>query len=205
MTSFLWDGRNVMLMEDVAGYPIERMRELVSRLRHARDRRSLAEALKPELERLHIDGLQVISAAMEREINQLPSPYRERVRPHLREQFFGRYFKILAMNGKIAHGSLRDPDQYEKYLDTMATMGDDARTWESVKEMPQYTGYYHLVSCYVMFVLDEPGHPVGMPFPGGFKVEKRPDGYYCPIRDKEKDVPYSICNFCPAKQSELPQ
>jgi len=31
-----------------------------------------------------------------------------------------------------------------------------------------------------MFVMDEPGHPVGTPFPGGFKVEKRPDGYFAP-------------------------
>ena len=51
---------------------------------------------------------------------------------------------------------------------------------------------------------DEPGHPIGMPFPGGFTVERRDDNYYCPIRDKEKDVPFAICNFCPAKQSEMP-
>ncbi len=53
-----------------------------------------------------------------------------------------------------------------------------------------------------MFVLDEPGHPVGTPFPGGFVVEKRGNEYFCPIRDKEEDVWYSICNFCPAKQTE---
>jgi uncharacterized protein (UPF0305 family) len=67
-----------------------------------------------------------------------------------------------------------------------------------------FGGYYYLVSCFVMFVLEEPGHPIGMPFPGGFTVERRDDGYYCPIRDKEKDVPLAICNFCPAKQSEMP-
>jgi uncharacterized protein (UPF0305 family) len=53
-----------------------------------------------------------------------------------------------------------------------------------------------------MFVLDEPGHPVGMPFPGGFRVEQRGRDYYCLIRDKEKEVFSSICNFCPAKQTE---
>jgi uncharacterized protein (UPF0305 family) len=53
-----------------------------------------------------------------------------------------------------------------------------------------------------MFVLDEPGHPVGMPFPGGFSVEQRGKDYYCLIRDKEKEVFYSICNFCPALQTE---
>jgi uncharacterized protein (UPF0305 family) len=33
----------------------------------------------------------------------------------------------------------------------------------------------------------------------------RSDGYYCLIRDKEKDVFYSICNFCPATQADEPE
>jgi uncharacterized protein (UPF0305 family) len=41
-----------------------------------------------------------------------------------------------------------------------------------------------------------------MPFPGGFSVEQRGGDYYCLIRDKEKEIFYSICNFCPAHQTE---
>jgi uncharacterized protein (UPF0305 family) len=44
-----------------------------------------------------------------------------------------------------------------------------------------------------------------MPFPGPFFVEEKNGIYFCPIRDKEKDVFYSICNFCPARQSEIPE
>jgi uncharacterized protein (UPF0305 family) len=62
--------------------------------------------------------------------------------------------------------------------------------------------YYLQLSCFFMFVLEEPGHPIGTPFPGGFTVKKCSDGYLCPIREKEKDIEYSICNFCPAKQDE---
>ena len=50
---------------------------------------------------------------------------------------------------------------------------------------------------------DLPGHLAGMPFPGGFKVEKRGGIYDCPIREEEKDLPYSICNFCPCKQADI--
>jgi uncharacterized protein (UPF0305 family) len=67
---------------------------------------------------------------------------------------------------------------------------------------PRNRLFYYLIAAFTMFVLEEPGHPVGMPFPGGFTVEKRGSGYYCLIRDKEKEVPHSICNFCPALQSE---
>ena len=69
---------------------------------------------------------------------------------------------------------------------------------------PRNRLFYYLISAFTMFVLEEPGHPVGMPFPGGFTVEQRGKDYYCLIRDKEKEVFYSICNFCPAKQSEEP-
>jgi uncharacterized protein (UPF0305 family) len=58
------------------------------------------------------------------------------------------------------------------------------------------------MAAFTMSVLDEPGHPVGMPFPGGFSVEHRGSDYYCLIRDKEKEIFYSICNFCPAHQTE---
>jgi uncharacterized protein (UPF0305 family) len=54
-----------------------------------------------------------------------------------------------------------------------------------------------------MYVEEEPGHPVGMPFPGGFRVEKKDCVYYCPIREKEKDILYSICNLCPCKQADI--
>jgi len=128
-----------------AGYPIERMKELVSSIRKVHDKKTLAGALTRELGSLSIYDLQRISAAMEREINQLPSPYRERVRPSMREQFFGRYLNIIGMNGhagKIS-GTIRDVEQFEGYCGMMARMGDDPRTWESVKELPEFTGYYH--------------------------------------------------------------
>jgi len=53
-----------------------------------------------------------------------------------------------------------------------------------------------------MFVLERPGHPVGTPFPGGQKIEEKNGKFICPVRDKHRDVFFSLCNFCPATQSE---
>lgn len=61
--------------------------------------------------------------------------------------------------------------------------------------------FYYLVSAFTMFLLDHPGHPMGMPFPGGFKVEEHNVTFFCLIRDHEKEVTCSICNFCPAHQT----
>lgn len=59
---------------------------------------------------------------------------------------------------------------------------------------------YYLLSCFVIFVLSEPGHPIGTPFPGGFRVELKRGVICCPVREKEDEVPYALCRFCPAEQ-----
>ena len=67
---------------------------------------------------------------------------------------------------------------------------------------PFYNLFYYLLCAFAIFVLDEPGHPVGMPFPGGYAVTLRNGEYYCLIREKEEEIWHSICNFCPAKQDD---
>jgi uncharacterized protein (UPF0305 family) len=157
---------------------------------------------------LNIVDLQRMSAAIEKEVEKLPSPYKEKIHPYFLEQFFGRYFRVLKMynEGKLEalKGDIADKKLFGEYCDMLRGLRSDDHTGEGLGLEPSYGGYYHLISCFFMYVLDEPGHPVGTPFPGGFIVERRGEEYYCPIRDKEKDVPFSICNFCPAKQCEMP-
>ena len=164
----------------------------------------LAEQLFLELEKYSVFDLQAVSAHLDREINALPSPYRERVRPYFIEQFFRRYYCMMALRAQGAFAQLREPIRDPALFRDYCRAVVDYRP-AAVREWSPFAGHFYLVvSAFYMFVLDEPGHPVGMPFPGGFKVQKKEDGFYCPIRDKEKDVVYSICNFCPAKQDEMP-
>jgi uncharacterized protein (UPF0305 family) len=58
-----------------------------------------------------------------------------------------------------------------------------------------------LLAGYCMIVRQEPGHPVGMRFPGGDKVERIDGVYYCPVREKANDVDAALCPFCPAQQT----
>jgi uncharacterized protein (UPF0305 family) len=58
-----------------------------------------------------------------------------------------------------------------------------------------------LLSGFCMLVLKIPGHPVGMPFPGGDIVDFIDGRYYCPVRTKANDVDGALCPFCPAEQT----
>jgi uncharacterized protein (UPF0305 family) len=58
-----------------------------------------------------------------------------------------------------------------------------------------------LLAGFCMLVLRTPGHPVGMPFPGGDRVEVIDGVYYCPVRTRANDVDEALCPFCPALQT----
>lgn len=62
---------------------------------------------------------------------------------------------------------------------------------------------YPLISLYAIFILEEPIHPVGTPFPGSLKVEEKEGIYYCPVKESQKDTPNSVCNLCIAEQMDL--
>jgi uncharacterized protein (UPF0305 family) len=58
-----------------------------------------------------------------------------------------------------------------------------------------------LLAGFTMIVRQEPGHPVGMRFPGGDRVQEIDGVYYCPVREKAGDVDAALCPFCPALQT----
>jgi uncharacterized protein (UPF0305 family) len=173
------------------------------------EKSELANVLSMELTKFSIYDIMKISSGLDREISLLPSPYREKSRPYFIEQLFGRYTKIMAMRSNGDFHGLRERivylSLYREFCNTesrhIEAICDNENNKDAVHG-PFSSLYYMLISCFYMFVLGEPGHPVGTPFPGGFVVMQCGNSFYCPIREKEKDVVYSICNFCPSQQDE---
>ena len=179
------------------------------RIRIARTRGELGTILVHEVQQYSLFDLQIIGGRLYNEIEKLPSPYRESIRPYFNMQLFGKHHELLALHRSGAflamNTLLTDPETFQKFCDMLP---EGCFAWNDASERnpyfrnPKNRLFYYLIAAFSMFVLDEPGHPVGMPFPGGFKVEQRGRDYYCLIRDKEKEVYSSICNYCPAKQTE---
>jgi uncharacterized protein (UPF0305 family) len=172
------------------------------------EKSELARALASELAKYTIYDIMKIRAFQDREISLLPSPYRERACPYFIEWHLGRHTKVMAMrsNGGFQHlkGRIGNLSLFREFCDTESkhVKGYNSETDDDSIYGPFHSLFYLQLSCFYMFVLEEPGHPIGMPFPGGFTVKQCSDGYLCPIREKEKDIEDSICNFCPAKQDE---
>ena len=65
---------------------------------------------------------------------------------------------------------------------------------------PVFFRIYMIISLYTTFVIEEPIHPVGTPFPGGFIVKLQGRDYLCPVKERQKDNPGAVCGFCIAEQ-----
>jgi uncharacterized protein (UPF0305 family) len=188
------------------------IRDIAFRLQSALTKGELGVIIAQEILVYSLFDLQIIGGRLNSDIEKLPSPYREAIRPYFREQLFGKHHKLLSQyrSGAFTRmkGPVRDRETFEKFC---AMLPEGCFVWEDTGERnpyfqnPRNRLFYYLIAAFTMFVLEEPGHPVGMPFPGGFTVEQRGREYYCLIRDKEKEVFSSICNFCPAKQTEEPE
>ncbi|NVO67274.1 DUF2115 domain-containing protein [Methanofollis tationis] len=179
-----------------------------SRLSQCRTRGELGRAIAKEAARFSLYDLQRIGGGIRREVEALPEPYRSRVRPYFEEQIFGAYHRLMCSHRSGAFARMDEPIPDPEHFSAFVALipGGCLNRKGSQTDIgfsnPLHTLFYYLVTGYTIFVEGGPGHPVGTPFPGGFAVERRGNEYYCPIRDKEEDVPFSICNVCPARQTE---
>ena len=146
-----------------------------------------------------------IAGTIHFEVEKLPEPYKSRYKPYSTD-LLNRYNELLSSAGaETAYAeAISDLSLWRSYWQG----ADDASFFAAVSENDPCTGmnepagkfFYRLVYGYTMLIADEPGHPIGMPFPGGWTVKEKDGEILCPIRDKEKDLPQALCNFCPAIQ-----
>lgn len=189
--------------------PSEQKIEIIAiRLSKATNKGELGIIISEEILNYSVFELQVIGGRLNLEIASLPSPYKKRVKPYFIEQVFGAYHELLRQyrSGTFQHlkNKIHDHDTFISYCQMIpeGCKAWDETTWKNPEIWnPRHRLFYYLIAAFTMFIMDKPGHPVGTPFPGGLTVEKKGNEYLCPIRDKEKDVFFSICNYCPAKQS----
>ncbi|HUT38588.1 MAG TPA: DUF2115 domain-containing protein [Methanoregula sp.] len=130
-------------------------------------------------------------------IRDIDPAYRKRLEETITGYLHGTYQNVRLMNQQGAFSSLREPvpDDARAFWDMVAvqcTKGNDEDRLRFLK---------FLLAGFCMLVQELPGHPVGMPFPGGDKVEVIDGLYYCPVRTKANNVDAALCPFCPALQT----
>ncbi len=97
-----------------------------------------------------------------------------------------------------------DKNTYAKNIDKKAFM-NAITTFKTnyTNENTKSKLIFSIASIYATFVLEEPIHPVGTPFPGSLKVEENGGEFLCPVKDANKDTPNAVCNICLAEQLDF--
>jgi len=179
------------------------------RISAAQTRGEAGTLMAQEISTFSLFDLQVIMGRVRYEVHRLPPRYRKVAAPYLLGQIVDAHHELLIMcaRGEFSRmvQPIREKDVYDSYF---SMVPDGCFVFESHREyLPQFHSprhrlFYYILAGFAMFVLERPGHPVGTPFPGGLSVRENNGKFYCPIRDKEKDVFFALCNFCPAVQDE---
>lgn len=131
-------------------------------------------------------------------IQDLPPEYRETLEETITGHLHGTYHSLRRMHDLKNFARMRGP-----------LVADSGNYWNMVgaqcssgeEEQVRLRFLKFLLEGFCMLVQGLPGHPVGMPFPGGDKVAMIEGNFYCPVREKANDVDAALCPFCPALQT----
>jgi uncharacterized protein (UPF0305 family) len=173
---------------------IEKLFDLSQEIKKA----DLLVVLKEEVSNIHITDIMRASTFLKEDAKYVQASYREGYMKAYVEGFILRITDLK--NDKSHHGGYVDLDEFKKAL---KLLGDQRAQLEIEGNFdPCFSKLYVIMSIYTSFVLEEPIHVVGTPFPGGFEVKFQDGEYLCPVKDKQKDNPGAVCGFCIAKQEE---
>lgn len=131
-------------------------------------------------------------------VQEFTPEYRDRLTQKINEHLIGTYqtIRLRHQQGSFSHLCQPVTQEQKSYWDMVISQCAETRTGN-----PRICFLNYLLAAFCMFVLEEPGHPVGTPFPGGDTVQQIDGTFYCPVRDKAGDVDSALCPYCPARQT----
>lgn len=153
--------------------------------------------LKEELSDVSVFDLMIISAEIIENNKYVQKSYQEKSKKIYVDSFINRVNEIRS-NDTVYDDYFNRDDFVEKLnnlKDIFKLVSKDRKNKSSIISF--------VVSLYTTFVLDEPIHPIGTPFPGSLEVIMENGVYYCPVKEANIDTPNSVCRLCIAEQLDF--
>jgi len=192
MSNFSFGSRNSSSGADCIAIAAE-----CQNLARATTRGELGAAIAELVLRHSPADIQQMTRNFGKKVEDLSPEYRKRLTRKINEHLLGTYqaVRLLKQQGAFGPMTKKVTPHQKAYWDMAADqcLGSGSN--------PRIRFLNYLLAGFCMFVLEEPGHPVGTPFPGGETVQLVDGVYYCPVREKAGDVDSALCPFCPARQT----
>jgi uncharacterized protein (UPF0305 family) len=152
--------------------------------------------LKIEAQHINIQEIIEASLFLISDSVYVQENYRRRMIEAYTSGFITRIKEVKEHNPKDE--TLLDVEEVKEAVDLLLNQEEEASKRDDFN--PAFSRIYKIISLYTTFIMDEPIHPVGTPFPGGFEVTFDGRKYLCPVKEKQKDNPGAVCGFCIAEQ-----
>jgi uncharacterized protein (UPF0305 family) len=156
----------------------------------------LRDMLKAEAKNIHMDDIMLASSFLREDAKYMPASYRQ----DYIERFSMIFFKKIKDIKEDINNYTGDVDTKEikEFLKVIKIQHDDAKG----KNERCFVRIARIISTYTTFVLENPIHPVGTRFPGGFILYIQNGIYYCPVKKNQENNPSALCKFCVSVQDE---
>ncbi len=161
-------------------------------------KQKLLDVLKSEADNVNVRDIMVACSHLKEESKYVPAGYREEY-DRIYIEFFLLGIKKMRED-KNSYPGLVEVGELKNAIKTLNIQQNEVE--QDSKEHLVFFKIYKLITLYTTFVLDEPVHPVGMPFPGGFKIKYEDGIFYCPVKKSQKDNPGAVCGICIAEQDK---
>lgn len=158
---------------------------------------SLLEILKKYSATISVFDMMEITGELIEDTKYVQAEYREKTHKVYVKYFLGRIKHIR--DDKNTYDETIDK---EDFIDSVATL-KSYHEEESITSKTKFPLVYGIVSLYTTYVLEEPTHPVGTPFPGSLKVIEKNGVFYCPVKESNLESPNAVCKMCIAEQLEF--
>lgn len=158
---------------------------------------ALLEILKKHSATISIFDMMEITGELIEDMKYVQAEYREKTHEVYVKYFLGRIKDI-----RDDQTTYNETFNKEDFIDSVATLKSYHKE-ESITSKTKFPLVYGIVSLYATYVLEEPIHPVGTPFPGSLKVIEKDGKFYCPVKESNLESPNAVCKMCIAEQLEF--
>ena len=174
------------------------MKESVEELAQSGEltRIQLLELIKKEASQVSIQDIMRATSFLTEDAKFMPTGYLEDYIQRFSKAFFGRIRDlkndICEYEGKV------DTNRLQGFLEVLERQRNEAKSEYELC----FLKIARLISLYTTFIREEPVHPVGTKFPGGFTLRFEGGKYLCPVKERQLKNPSALCRFCVSVQDE---
>jgi uncharacterized protein (UPF0305 family) len=156
----------------------------------------LRDLVKSEAKNIHMNDIMLAASFLREDAKYMPASYREDYIERFSKAFFNRIKDIK--DDKNNYKGNVDKKKLTQFLKVINKQSNDAKG----NNERCFVMIAKIISTYTTFVREEPIHPLGTKFPGGFKLHLAKGKYLCPVKKRQLNNPSALCSFCVSVQDE---